>query len=550
MEARGRIDAPFLIMNLLKFINTTPTNLGNLGFFEDPRIVRELESSLFHTAGHVSDEHGHKRCEEVLKCVVLHGPLYLLNAFEPLFNITLTESNWLQFSLDKKYDREANQQQAAKYDEISHILLSALRRESLESASLENLLAVRILIEYFESLDQKILASRNVAIGHVYFSLCMRFGFLERYMAAYKDLLVFDKDKNRLASSFHNYLLCNRWNRSAHEISSLVSDFEDRHPGVLKRETKSLIANQFLREGRLEEARNLYKSRKSLKPKLVDLIENLGLDDWTETTRHGESILLIAEQGVGDVYVFSSFLPDFIRQYHVKNIGIITGKKSGAFLQHIFSFLQVFVQEPNVPLKIPRTFEKYLGLAELPLYVEPENKFRLTLKNQAFREQFDVCVHWRSHESTVSRQPIVVKPFFPSFEEIKDLIRSCPSTRFLIVQPDLHIWESEELLEFANVELLQDPQRFFDDLAFAVEVINNCRTCIGYSMTGYLAHSLGKPTFQWAGMRHWIEYGRGFVGAFRLFRRKYSSDQKADLVPDLISFVMKQERGSKRQETD
>ena len=482
--------------------------------------------------------------------VVQYGTRELLQCFRPLFaEKKLSQIPYLLALFDQSVAKsvlnECNALCGRDLKIFKKKLTTALSRQGEgRNLNLDEASIVRFSAVFFSKIDDAFVRDNDFSSLHLISAACLRFGQFTRVRKIYESKLNEDDLRRRRLASTVNYataLIADGLVTNAH--TALLSEVRDDEESIA--ELGYTIALNSMRLGDRALALKHTRDRLRMPNSKVKHLDLSPFIDWVKSCEKGCNVLLVAEQGVADVFLFASFLPQFKEQYDIGELGLLCGRKSARLLDAIFPWLRVFPADPSSPPRIPKSFRHFGYLSEVPLVTDHRRTFRLKVGDQPLNHTSKkyIGISWRSHIPAITRGPVATNGLFPSFYDVKSVISRHKQELFLVLQPHLTESETNDLKKLPNVRFVQHPEKIFDDLLYCLAVVNTCHSVIGYSIVCYLAASLGKPSFTWNTKTIWLAYGRGSLGAFELIPRistvsSYGTIPREDFVNQATQFIL------------
>ena len=113
-----------------------------------------------------------------------------------------------------------------------------------------------------------------------------------------------------------------------------------------------------------KEAFKAFESRKRT-PSYRMLLDNLKMDEWKGENLNGKSILIVSEQGIGDIIQFSRYIFELEKMFDVKIVFKVRKK-----LHHLFiNFLINQINQWNHKINIYSYCAPQISKAEYQLYI-------------------------------------------------------------------------------------------------------------------------------------------------------------------------------------
>ena len=360
--------------------------------------------------------------------------------------------------------------------------------------------AIKIYQESFRIEPKNNFSMYN--IGNIYFTL----NKLELAISAYEESIKFNPKNflahNNLANSYKNRGKFDKAIKSYEKSIKIKNDSPDVHVNY---STQLLMLKNF-KEGFKE-----YEWRKKSKS-FFDYINydklNLKSRVWDGEDLNNKKLLVISEQGIGDLIQFTRYLYEIKKKYSAKIIIYLKSKKFSHFFSQN-SFSTIF-EGDNIPqhdyhihlLSILKFFYKKNNL-----FVRPVNFFQKNIKIE--KKWIDILNKYKGTKIGINSNTSLIKKNIP-FDYFLNLASSFDFT-FFVLQKEI---DNKKIDKFKNIIFFKNIDKSENAFIDSIQIIKQLDLVItADTALAHLSGTLGKKT--------WIPLP--FVSDWRWFLDKKST---------------------------
>tara|TARA_B100001121_G_scaffold81740_2_gene72462 strand:+ start:485 stop:1765 length:1281 start_codon:yes stop_codon:yes gene_type:complete len=295
--------------------------------------------------------------------------------------------------------------------EISNLALNLISKKQYEKAE-------RLLIESLKKIDNNHYLFNH--LGYLYFEK----GDLDNSIKYYNQSIKIEKNnKEAYCNMGTAYLFKNEYKLSK-EIFDMGLKFLPDNENILIAYSQLLFATK-----NIEQAFKAFENRKKTK-QYLSILSKLTMKEWNGENLNGKSILILSEQGIGDIIQFSRYLLELQKKFSVKIIFKLRPKLHYLFKNFKFQIIGPQDEIPNA--------DYYQCLMTLPgIFHKLENK--LISNYDYIKRNKNLAIHWKKEIGLTDNYNIgLCWQGDPAYG--RDFMRSIPLKKFekLFLVPNLN----------------------------------------------------------------------------------------------------------------
>ena len=492
------------------FFGQYPPNLNNLLYFDDPHILKALKASASSNKLSIYDLTD-TQTNEFVKYILITFPQSLLDAVSPFFFATKYCRLFKACSRERESIKHLLSEKKIIWDESKSVdvwlrflnIISKYFEKSIDDYPMADIAILRsALVHDFDSFAKAcggMSASRRCMIA----LLVYRFGGSERFLSFTSDI---DSLEGAVDLSRFSVVVSNRAMAYWHlgNIEACKSLFI-RYVNKLKNQSQfSYNYGRFLISlGEVTRGHQIL-DQGYLKVDGSPEVTNFGsLKKLQDSDENVSGLFLWGREGVNDQLIQSLCIPKFLEGRDIEKVYLAVHGKLVPLLQKMFPKLPVR-EIKDGKVHVPKEADRHLSLSDLPLLVRDKFVFRLKVpKRQKADGSLLIGLNWRSHIPVDLRTRGGPGFYFPTIEEVCDVIRAFEDQRFVVLQPALTEVEREMLTSYPHVSIPKNVDLMLDDLRLALRAISELDALVAQpSVNATLASIWRVPCCSWVSKGH------------------------------------------------